>query len=95
MESVFVALFLAFVSGFTGGGLCYLAFHWDHIRFQLRLDYRLSDLEGRVSREVKIRAAETHLKRKNLDEELLNAIKTQEKPKELTLSDWTKNAFKR
>lgn len=91
----FVALFLAFVCGIAGGGLSYLVFHWGHIRFQLGLDYRLSDLEGRVSREVKIRAAEAHQKKVNIDKELLEVIKEAKPQQELTMQSWRDNAFKR
>lgn len=91
----FVDFILVFLCGFLGSGLGYLFFYWSHLRHSLGLEYRLSDLEGRVTREVKIRAAESHQKRKNADLDLLEQIKEQPAKPELNLSSWIQNAYKR
>lgn len=95
MESTFYAVFLGFLGGIVGGGCFYLVVHWGHIRFQLGLEYRLSDLEGRVSREVKIRAAETHSKKKSIEETLLEKISNEAPEPELNMKSWIKDGFKR
>lgn len=95
MESIFSALLLALFCGFAGGVLAYVAIHWGHIRFQLGLDYRLSDLEGRVAREVKVRAANEHLAKKNTDKDLLEQIKNAPPKEELTMKNWRERAFTR
>lgn len=52
----FSALLLPFFCGLVGG-LCAATVHkWSQTRFLVELEYRLDDIEGRVSREVKIRA---------------------------------------
>lgn len=94
-NTLIYAFFLPFVWGVVGGGLAYVAVHWGHLRFQLGLDYRLSDLEGRVSREVKIRAADTHQNKKAADTDLLDQIKASKTEQPMTLDVWTKKAFNR
>lgn len=93
MDSIFSALILAIVCGFVGGILAYIGIHWGHVRFQLGLDYRLSDLEGRLQREVKIRAANENQKKITTDRDLLEAIKNAPKKEELTMENWRQRAF--
>lgn len=95
MESTFFAGLLAFLAGIVGGGCLYLVVHWGHTRFQLGLEYRLSDLEGRVSREVKIRAADTHTKKKSIEETLLEKISNEPVEPPLNLKSWVQQGFKR
>lgn len=95
LNTLFYAVLLPFCSGLVAGGLVYLAIHWGHIKFQLGLDYRLSDLEGRVSREVKIRAADTHRDKKTIDQDLLEQIRASKEEAPDNLASWTKKAFGR
>ena len=94
-NSLFFDVFLSFLGGIAGGCGCYVALHWSHMRFQLGLDYRLSDLEGRVGREVKIRAAETHVRKRAKEEDLFAEIHEQAKQPTVTLESWKQSAFKR
>jgi len=86
-------IFLGFFSGIAGGCLVYVLFHWGHTRFQLGLDYRLSDLEGRVSREVKIRAGTDTQSKKKFEQDLLEKIQTVPAEPEITLKSWRDKAF--
>ena len=95
MESWLFAIFLGGLCGFLGGLCCYLVFHWGHLRFQLALEYRLNDLEGRVNRETKIRASEASKKSRNADAELLEQIKDQPVKQPFNLDTWRQKAFSR
>lgn len=71
-SSIFFAYILPFLCGLVGG-LCAATVHkWSQTRFLVELEYRLDDIEGRVSREVKIRAGakgtEARLKQDDLVE---------------------------
>lgn len=93
MDSDLIVFFMAILCGFMGGVLSYIAIHWGHIRFQLGLDYRLSDLEGRLAREVKIRASTDTQKKASTDRDLLEAIKNAPQKEELTMANWRTRAF--
>ncbi len=68
MPQTVVALLLI-LSGFLAGVVGAFLTKWTLVRFLMELEYRLSDVEGRVSREVKIRAnQESQKTKKNLDE---------------------------
>ncbi len=95
--SLYYVIFLSFASGMLGGLGVYLGIHFVHLRFQLGLEYRLTDLEGRVSREQKIRAVGVHNDKKKSDRELLERIQeeaSQQKPT-LTLESWKTAGFRR
>lgn len=89
------AVFVAFICGNLGGIAAYIVLNWTQTRVMLGLEYRLSDLEGRVSREVKIRAMTEHKGKQKIEEELLQKIGEQAETPKLTLSSWTKKAFNR
>jgi len=95
MEWQIVGLILAFFCGLAGGCSSYLIIHWAHIRFQRQLEYRVEDLEGRVIREVKIRASEASRKTGSIEKDLLEKINEEKKPEELTLDSWRKKGFVR
>lgn len=89
------AIFLAFLSGFLGGWLAVFVFRWDLRRVSLGLEYRLTDLEGRVNREVKLRAAEASHKSRTSDRDLLEQIEAAKKtPAAPSLQEWTASRFK-
>lgn len=60
MEPLYVgqltAFLVPFFIGLTCGALIAALSKWGLSRFALDLDYRLGDLEGRLNREVKVRA---------------------------------------
>jgi len=91
----FYALLLPFVSGIVGGLVSYLLIHWSHIRFQRQLEYRIEDLEGRVVREVKIRAGQEHVRKKNVDADLLERINLEKKEPEVSMSNWIQKGYQR
>jgi len=91
----FYALFLPFVFGIVGGLASYLLIHWSHIRFQRQLEYRIEDLEGRVVREVKIRAATEHVRKKNVDADLLERVNLEKKEPEVDMRSWIKKGYQR
>lgn len=58
-------------------------------------EYRLSDLEGRVNREVKIRASQASHRSKNAELDLLQAMQTQPaEPMKPDLKTWRFRKFK-
>ena len=66
--AVGLLILCCFVIGWAGAGLK----TWALRRKTLDLDYRLTDLEGRLSREQKIRAGKESLGKKNADHDLEN-----------------------
>lgn len=94
METVFYAVIVPFLCGISGVALSLLLFRWDSRRFQLDLDYRLSDLEGRVNREVKIRANEASRKDRSIEKELLAQIESQTPKPKMDLQSWTNDKYK-
>lgn len=75
------------------GGLCsYLVINWAYRRIQLDHEYRLSDLEGRVNREVKIRAQQASVKSRTMEETFLAEMKAlpqvEQKPRGLWLKKY-------
>lgn len=93
MEWQLAGLVLAFFCGLAGGCSSYLIIHWSHIRFQRQLEYRVEDLEGRVIREVKIRASEASRKTGSIEKKLLEEINEQKPVEQLTLESWRKKGF--
>jgi hypothetical protein len=90
----FSGILLHIFCGILGGACSYLLLNWVHLRVLLGIDYRVSDLEGRVNREVKIRASEASRTSRNWEKELIDKMaETPEKPK-LTLENWRQNKFK-
>ena len=74
--------------------LCsYLALNWGHIKVLLGLDARLSEVEGRVNREIKIRASEASRVNKNWTQEALNQLQEKKTP-ELDLAAWRNSKYK-
>ena len=90
-------ILLSFVCGVIGGLGVYLVLHWVHMRFQLALEYRLTDLEGRLSREQKIRAVGVHNSKKASDREFLEKVQEEAKNQApaLSLESWRMAGFKR
>jgi len=88
MSPIYADLLLVlacFVAGWCGGALKL----WALRRTTLDLDYRLSDLEGRVVREVKIRAGAKGQEAKQSDQDLkqwaIEAVGTSPQPTGPTL----------
>lgn len=94
METVFYAVLVPFFCGISGTALALMFFRWDSRRFQLDLDYRLSDLEGRVNREVKIRANEASRKDRSIEKELLSQIEQTKSTPKMDLQSWTNAKYK-
>lgn len=90
----FFAVLLQMVCGFIGGLCSYLLLNWVHTRVLLGLEYRLSDVEGRLTREVKIRASEMSRKAKNLEADALEELQRENVSPKLTLQNWTNQKFK-
>ena len=95
MEWPFFAVILAFFCGLAGGCSSYLIIHWGHIRFQRQLEYRVEDLEGRVIREVKIRASEASRKTGSIEKDLLAKINEEKPEEQLTLANWKQKGYLR
>ena len=70
------AAIVVFLGGWLGGISATVFKERSNRAVLLDLDYRLADLEGRVNREVKIRAGQDRQKGKRLDEEILDAART-------------------
>lgn len=68
-----VLVLCCFVAAWSGAALK----TWHLRRVYLELEYRLADLEGRVTREVKIRAGAEARKNRAVDEEILLAAAEQ------------------
>lgn len=102
MEWWFFALFVPFLGGFAGGALSTLLIRWTLHRAALDLDYRLSDLEGRVNREVKIRAGVQTANKKKFEEEILEKISQESKAQNQTgvgpspnLASWIQSKYRK
>ena len=90
-------ILLQIVCGIVGGFFSFLLLNWGLARVCLDLRYRLTDLEGKVLREVKIRASEMSRSGKNVERELLKEIAEQnqnQKPA-LTLESWRASKFQK
>lgn len=95
-EFAFIVLILCILSGLASGWLGSMAKNASLRRDITDHDYRLSDLEGRVNREVKIRAQQASTKAKDLDREILAlAGKGEQTKPELNLQDWRSKMFLR
>lgn len=97
-ETIFFVIFLSFTVGLGAGYLGgYL--RWSALRaLALGLECRVEELEGRMTREVKIRATEKHRDKKEIDAEIIAMAakaKDQGAGNTLTLDDWRKKAFTR
>ncbi len=86
-----------FAAGWIGG---YLK-SWGLVRVSVDLDYRLTDLEGRVNREVKIRAGQETQRKRNVDQDLQNwAVEAAGKPEKpqgvsvLPFPEWYRSKMK-
>lgn len=93
--SLSLAVFLVVACGLGAGALGGALTYWALLRLLRMLEYRLSDVEERVVREVKIRAAEKSLQNRKqetgLEEWAKNEVdKTQAKPVS-TFTDWYKS----
>ena len=64
------AILLPFISGLVGGMCFALPFNWGLRRFLVELEYRVSDQEGRVNREVKKRAQEASIEKRKENTDL-------------------------
>lgn len=72
---VLTAIILPFCCGGVGG-LCLAVVHkWGQTRHIVELEYRLDDLEGRVTREVKIRAGAKGTEARNKADDLVEWAK--------------------
>lgn len=69
MDSFFVAIVVVLCS-FLGGALTHWVFRWGHARDIAELQYRVEDLEGRVLRETRIRAADKSVSARNSNQRL-------------------------
>lgn len=56
--SIYLVIFLSVIGGLVGGMAFAVPFTWTLRRFVIELEYRVDDLEGRISREVKKRGQE-------------------------------------
>lgn len=96
---IYIAVFVALFCGFVGAGLFHAVFNWGLYRMALTFDYRLTDLEGRVTRETKIRASAASKSKKEKEEELLanaqNVLAGQNPGGSMpTLEQWKQQKFK-
>lgn len=95
MNDVFLTIFLGLFAGSVGGGLFYLGINWSHIRFELALEGRVTDVEARLQREVKIARMEKFQDKKRGDSQLLEEVKNLKAEPELNLKTWRERAFTR
>lgn len=65
-----LASWLPFLGGLVCGTFIASLTKWGLSRFALELDYRISDLEARVSREVKVRAQANSVKSRKENQSL-------------------------
>jgi len=72
---VLTALILPSVCGGLAGLCLALVTKWGQTRFIVELEYRLDDLEGRVTREVKIRAGAKGTEARNKADDLVEWAK--------------------
>ena len=80
MDTVYWVMTAVFLPAFCGGvgGLCLaMIAKWGQTRFLVELEYRLDDLEGRVTREVKIRAGAKGTEARNKADDLVTWAKDQ------------------
>lgn len=92
--SVFYAIILPSLLGLFAGLCVALVVKWTLIKFVTELEYRLTDCEGRVNREVKIRAGEKGSAAKNKSDELVDWAKdraVEGQPGQLNFNDWRKS----
>lgn len=97
-QTIFFAVLVGIAVGFATGYLgCYVRWLTTH-RNQLDHEYRLSDLEARLNREVKVRAQAASLKSKDLDQQIIDLARNSqvaEKTPDLSLSDWRNKGYLR
>lgn len=87
-------LLLGIVSSLCGliaGGCAALFTTWALKRFTIELEYRLADVEDRVTREVKKRAAEASNAKQKVDQTLEEWAKGQKNPSENSFTNWYKS----
>lgn len=72
----------------------YLLLNWVHLRVLLQLEARVSEVEGRVNREIKIRASDASRASRNWEKDLLAKMQTEGSTPKLTLENWRANKFK-
>lgn len=90
--NIFVALLQIVCS--IGAAVCsYLLLNWVQVRLLLQLDARLSEVEGRVNREIKIRASDASRQSKNWEKELIQRAAEETKPQESSLDLWRRQKF--
>lgn len=88
---VLTAIILPSVCGALAGACLALLSKWGQTRFLVELEYRITDLEGRVNREVKIRAGAKGVEAKNKADDLVEWAKEQAVPEKAVSSnfmDW-------
>lgn len=97
MEWSLSAVLLPIIFGIVGGIFANILQRWTLHRITLDLDYRLSDLEGRVNREVKIRAGSEVAVRKKAEQMILDAAKEQapQNNPSANLSSWISKQYQR
>lgn len=91
---VLTAIILPFVCGGIGGACLAVLTKWGQTRFIVELEYRLDDLEGRVNREVKIRAGAKGTEARNKADDLVEWAKDQQPQPNvpgLNYLDWRKS----
>lgn len=91
---LFFDVFLPSFCGIVAAASLYLLLNWVHARVLVSLNYRLEDLEGRVLREVKIRASEKSREGKNWDKDLLDKLQTEKPEPPLTMESWRNKKYK-
>lgn len=89
----FFALILPIICGFVSGACSFLLLNWGLMRVYLGIEYRLTDLEGKVIRETKIRASEMSRSGKNADRDLIEKIAEQNQKPEMTVEGWRQSKF--
>lgn len=70
MDTQYIVLFVSFLLGLGLGAVIATLSKWGLSRYALELDYRLSDLESRLSSEVKKRANEKSISARNANTSL-------------------------
>lgn len=90
---VFFSILLPIVCSMAVTVCLFLLLNWSVLRVYLGMEYRLSDLEGKVIRETKIRASDMSRSSKNLDRELLERISQENQKPKMTLENWRQSKF--